>query len=95
MNEIKGTTLRDRLKAAFRAFQGKPAHQIRLGLKVERCDKCERGDCPTCAYKNEFDKLMSLPNCNDCADKNCCDFAPKPGEYVRANCPLHKKKEAK
>lgn len=94
MNEIKGTTLRDRLRAAVRAFQGKPAHQIHLGLRVERCDKCERGDCTTCAYKNEFEKLMELPNCNDCADKSFCAFEPKLGEFTRVNCPLHKPKEA-
>ena len=82
MNEIKGTTLRDRLKAAIRAFRRVPVQSIQLGLRVERCDECE------------LQKLKKLPNCNDCAAKSFCGYAPKPGEPTRVNCPLHRSEEA-
>lgn len=93
MITVKRITLKDRLRDAVRAFRRVPLRSIQLGLRVERCDECERGDCTTCAYKNEFEKLMALPNCNDCADKSFCAFEPKLGEFTRVNCPLHKLKE--
>ena len=98
MITVKRITLKDRLRdgvrAFVRAFRRVPVQEIQLGMKVVRGDECERGDCATCAYKNEFEKLMELPNCNDCADKSFCAFEPKPGEFTRVNCPLHKPKEA-
>ena len=33
-------------------------------------------------------EIMSLPNCNDCKNKDC-EYKPKWGEHVRYNCPLH------
>lgn len=94
MYTVKRITLKDRLRDAVRAFRRVPVQQIQLGMKVVRCDECERGDCTTCTYKQEFNKLMELPNCNDCADQAFCGFEPKPGEFTRVNCPLHKPKEA-
>lgn len=91
MTTIKRIALKDRLRDAIRAFRRVPVQQIQLGVKVERCDKCERGDCATCTYQSEFKKLMALPNCVDCADRKFCAFEPKPGEYVRVNCPLYKR----
>jgi hypothetical protein len=97
MNEVKKTTLKDRIRAAVRAFQGKPKDTFDLGVRVHRCDQCKRGDCETCAYKREFTELMELPNCNDCElnGRKSCNVSPLPGETVRINCPLHRpKKEA-
>lgn len=34
------------------------------------------------------DMINHLPNCNDCASKNC-EFAPGLGATVRYNCPIH------
>ena len=41
MNQLKQTTLLDRIKNAIRAFQGKPIQTLSLGLDVKRCDECE------------------------------------------------------
>lgn len=41
MNEIKKTTLKDRIKNAVRAFKGKPVTSVQFGIDVKRCDKCE------------------------------------------------------
>lgn len=90
MNKVKKTTLWDRLKAAARAFKGRPVSALTLGVEVKRCDKCERGDCTQCCYKQEFEKLMALPCCNDCRERTRgrCGYAPLVGERVRINCPL-------
>lgn len=79
MNKVKKTGLWGRLKAAARAFAGKPAPSIVLGLDVKRCDEC--------VYKQEFERLMALPNCNDCRYRTRCEFSPHIGEMVRINCP--------
>lgn len=97
MNNVKKTTLKDRIRAAVRAFQGKPKDHIDVGVRVNRCSECERGDCETCAYKREFEDIMAMPNCNTCngnsKSPNLCIYCPKPGEYVRVNCPLYHPKE--
>ena len=38
-----------------------------------------------------MDRISKLPDCNDCAISNVCMHAPKIGEPVRINCPLHMK----
>lgn len=90
MNKVKKTGLWNRIKAAARAFKGEPVGSIALGLEVKRCDECSHNDCAQCAYKQEFEKLMSLPNCNDCCERvrNGCQCAPRIGEHVRVNCPM-------
>lgn len=96
MNKIQTSrTLRERIADAIRAFQGKPVQTIQLGVRVVRCDECERGECELCAFKHEFETLMSLPNCNDCElnARNTCEHCPRPGEHIRINCPIHKPKE--
>ena len=51
MNKIiKGGTFGQRIKAAVRAFQGKPAHTISLGLEIKRCSECEP-ICSLCGAK--------------------------------------------
>ena len=40
MNKVKKATLLDRIRAAVRAFQGKPAETLNLGIDVKRCDEC-------------------------------------------------------
>lgn len=41
MNQVKQTTLLDRIKNAIRAFQGKPIQTLYLGLDAKRCDECD------------------------------------------------------
>jgi hypothetical protein len=97
MNKVKQVTLLDRIRAAVESFKdGKPKRSIHLGLRVVRCDECERGDCDACDYKREFEALMELPDCNTCGSNasGFCDFCPKPGERVRINCPLWEPREA-
>ena len=65
MNKVKKTALWDRLRNAARAFKGKPVSSISFGLEVKRCDKCDRGNCEGCAYKEEFKRITNLPNCYD------------------------------
>ena len=38
-------------------------------------------------------EIMSLPNCNDCKNKDC-EYKPKWGEHIRYNCPLHTDRKA-
>ncbi len=38
-----------------------------------------------------MDRMSKLPDCNDCAISNVCMYAPKVGDPVRINCPLHTK----
>lgn len=35
-----------------------------------------------------YERVASLPDCNDCGGNNMCMYAPKPGQQVRINCPL-------
>ena len=35
-----------------------------------------------------FERMTSLPDCNNCQAKDKCSFIPEPGQYVRVNCPL-------
>ncbi|MCD8086473.1 MAG: hypothetical protein LUF28_09190 [Clostridiales bacterium] len=40
-------------------------------------------------YKRLYERLMALPNCNDCAGAKDCPCRPEWGGTVRVNCPLH------
>lgn len=96
MKKVKKTTIWDRIRNASRALRGKPADSIEIGMVIKRCDQCKRGDCDSCIYKGEFEKLMELPNCNDCAlnaSRYSYSYCPRIGENVRINCPLWKPKE--
>lgn len=89
----------------WRRSQDSKVGSINLGLEVKRCDECDRGDCSQCvrvncekcAYKQEFEKLMALPSCNDCRERarNGCQCAPRVGEFVRINCPMWSPEEGK
>ena len=37
-------------------------------------------------------EIIESGDCNICADKKTCQYAPKPGQLVRYNCPFFKKK---
>ncbi len=54
-------------------------------------------DCERCDYRNEFERLIALKNCNDCkySEDNRCGCSPRPGETVRINCFLWDAKEEK
>lgn len=46
---------------------------------------------PPNIYEKEFNRLMGLPNCNDCGVKqsgHTYPGCPKLGEDIRINCPL-------
>ena len=45
MNKIYRPHLRSRLKAAIRAFRGKPAGHLYLGVDVKRCSECRCTKC--------------------------------------------------
>lgn len=38
-------------------------------------------------YKDYYDRVASLPDCNDCGRWDC-EYKPRWGEQVRINCPL-------
>lgn len=58
------------------------AENEKLRAELERV-KVERD-----AYQAYFKDLSSKPDCNTCEKRNC-DYRPKPGATVRANCPLY------
>lgn len=39
-------------------------------------------------YKELYENLIALPNCNTCGIKNLCKFCVSPGQVIRINCPL-------
>lgn len=43
-------------------------------------------------YKQFFDEVSCLPDCNTCADRDC-KYMPKPGQVTRFNCPLWRGKD--
>ena len=58
------------------------AENENLRAELERV-KVERD-----AYQAYFKDLSSKPDCNTCEKRNC-EYRPKPGATVRANCPLY------
>lgn len=77
-----------------REFDSGAVRDIQEGK--DRCDQCKRGDCDSCVYKGAFERLMELPNCNDCAlnaSSYSCNYRPRIGENARINCPMWKPKE--
>lgn len=59
MNKVKKTTLTDRIKNAWRAFCGKPASSLSLGIDVKRCDECDR-DAIESALDNSTKEFLKL-----------------------------------
>ena len=51
-------------------------------------DELERVKVERDAYQAYFKDLSSKPDCNTCEKRNC-DYRPKLGATVRANCPLY------
>lgn len=46
MNAVKKTTLIDRIRAAIKAFRGKPIGHLYYGLEIKECSKCKyRNEC--------------------------------------------------
>lgn len=64
MNKVKKTTLKDRIRAAVRAFQGKPALHLDLGVKVHRCSECER---PVTPFFGCYEDEVFLPRISESA----------------------------
>ena len=40
-------------------------------------------------YKQFYDRITALPDCNTCSGKRSCPYCPAWGEPVRINCPLY------
>ncbi|MBQ8731575.1 MAG: hypothetical protein IJY82_01930 [Oscillospiraceae bacterium] len=68
-----------------------------MGCMMPSVDKCYA--CPLEAdpdetytnpeeYKELYDNITSLPNCNSCGIKGLCKFCVAPGQVSRFNCPL-------
>lgn len=57
---ITGRTFCGRIKDAVRAFQGKPKHTMQLGLRVVRCDECER---PKIKEERREVETVTIVNC--------------------------------
>lgn len=63
MNEINHAKLRSRLKAAIRAFCGKPVGHLYLGVDVRRCSDCRRApavDQPPKTFGDQLRKDLFL-----------------------------------
>lgn len=56
MSEVKKTTLSDRLRAAVRAFLGKPKDYIDVGVRIKRCSECEHIDPREIILPKKVDK---------------------------------------
>jgi hypothetical protein len=41
------------------------------------------------AYRN----ITAFGNCNNCGERETCQYVPELGEQVRYNCPFYKTKE--
>lgn len=39
-------------------------------------------------YKDFYERIIALHSCNDCGSRNSCEYAPRPGQPIRINCPL-------
>ena len=62
----KSMTLTDRLRAARKAFFGKPIGAIRMGIDVRKCSECE--------YKRKEERVMYLcdgKTCSKCDNSEC------------------------
>ena len=70
------------LEDAATALSTLQAENAQLRAELERV-KVERD-----AYQVYFKDLSSKPDCNTCEKRNC-DYRPRLGATVRANCPLY------
>ena len=48
-----------------------------------QCKKCGE----YCGFLFHSKKISKLSSCNDCGRQKGCEYAPKPGEWARINCP--------
>ena len=63
---MKKRTLLDRIRAAIRAFRGKPIGSVSFGIDVKRCSECDKNDnsgiwyicdrtlCPDCSPECKY-----------------------------------------
>lgn len=56
--------------------------------KLECCPKCSEYSLLLSDYKDFYESITALHDCNDCSIKGVCKFSPEPGQMVRINCPL-------
>ena len=54
---------------------------------ADRIAALSRVEAERDALRYYYDDMASKPDCNTCALKDC-PYRPRPGETVRANCPL-------
>ena len=67
--EVKKTTLLDRIKRAARAFKGNPINTIEYGLEVKECKKCEKGIRDAESIKVMY--ICNLKKCDNCSYPSC------------------------
>jgi PHP family Zn ribbon phosphoesterase len=66
--------------------------EVKMGLDpIEAWNR--RAGCEHCGIWQESDRIGALPNCNDCGNRDTCEYVPKPGEIARINCPLWRAKQ--
>lgn len=80
MNEVKRTTLSDRIRNVIRAFKGQQIGSLQFGVEVKRCSECEFRSPANWPDFHDFDLgtdqngtyFLSLHNGYDCdADEDC------------------------
>lgn len=88
MSEVKKTTLSDRIRAAVRAFQGKPKDHIDVGVRVNRCSECKLQDLREVIGPKKYDKevrhfYVALDDIIDTVNpKDTADL----GNYLKDKC---------
>lgn len=79
--KVKRITFWGRLKAAARAFKGKPMHVLHMGLDVKPCDKCEAFLAsqrePARWIEGDYGESLKL----------ACSACGAPFEYRTSHCP--------
>jgi DNA-binding IscR family transcriptional regulator len=81
MNKVKKRGLWGRMKDAARAFAGKPASSITLGLEVKRCSECELAKIVRCKDCKSYSDGGKCRKCN--LWRNAEDFCSR-GEKKEA-----------
>lgn len=68
--------------------QGEIILHHRDGVSFAKLTPANHINCADCPTKETFEKLVSLPDCNECGALKNCIYKPRVGDPVRNNCPL-------
>lgn len=72
---------KERAEEAVKIIRSIEAENVRLRTELEQV----KHQCAE--YRVYYDDLSSKPDCNTCTNEGC-GYKPRPGDIVRANCPL-------